>query len=218
MELTFLTICSWLDVILFVAAIAMHFSKKNVGLVNIYILQSIGIVVVLLFLAAEEHSRTILLSAILTAVIKLAVVPYILLGLIRKHKVTFSTGTYLSTPLILLAILFIVVFSNSVFTPVLSVIAPDSAGFLSLTLSAMLISLLLTVNRKGALSQIVGILSAENGVVALALSLNIHSGVGMELGIIFDVCVLVLVSSAFASLVAQHFGNMDVSEMRNLAE
>lgn len=218
MELSFLTICSWLNVVLFVAAIAMHFSKKNSGLVNIYILQSLVIVAALIFLAAEERSWAMFLSAAATALVKLFVVPYILLGLIRKHKVTFSSGAYLSMPLILLAILFIVAFVNSSFTPVFAVIAPESIGFLSLTLSVVLISLLLTVNRKGALSQIIGILSAENGVVALALSLNIQSGVGMELGIIFDVCVLVLVSSAFASIVAERFGTMDVSEMRNLAE
>jgi hydrogenase-4 component E len=218
MELSLMTIFSVLDAMLFVGAVAMHFSKKNVGLINIYLVQSLSIFCALLLLAWHEQSAIILISAIATGVVKLAIVPRILLGLIRKHKVTFTSGTYASTPVLLFAIVLIVTFAHSSFAPILAVVAPESSGFLFLTFSMVLTSLLLTINRKGAISQILGILSAENGVVALALSLNIHGGIGMELGIIFDVVVLVLVSSTFASIVAERFGTMDVSEMRNLAE
>ncbi|KKU78832.1 MAG: hypothetical protein UY04_C0025G0018 [Parcubacteria group bacterium GW2011_GWA2_47_7] len=210
--------CSWLDVALFATAIMMHWSKKNSGLVYIYVFQSLAVVMTLILLAWQEHSGVIIISAVATGVIKLIVVPIILLGLIRKHKVTFASGRYFGGSFILLATLFTVAFVHSFFTPILVAIAPDSSQFLFLTFAMILTSLLLTINRKGALSQIVGILSAENGVVAFALSLNIHGGIGMELGIIFDVCVLALVSSTFASLVQGHFGTMDVSEMRNLAE
>jgi len=213
----FTTIFS-LQAAIFLAALMLHFMKNNSGLVTTYVLQSLFVAAILLAVSYEEGSVVLLLLALATVAIKCALVPRVLSRLIKKHELTFASSTYLPTFIVLLITLFIVIFVHSSIAPLFAGIVTTSGDLSFLLLSALFVSLLLAINHKEALSQIVGILSMENSIVALALALNIHVGLWLELGILGDIFAWLLIGTTFVSVVSKHFGSTDVTSMRHLSE
>ena len=89
---------------------------------------------------------------------------------------------------------------------------------LLLAVAMMLISVFLIINRKGALSQMIGVLSLENGIVSFACLAGLEQTPGLQLGIIFDILVWVIIATVFASMVYKQYGSLDVTAMTHLKE
>jgi hydrogenase-4 component E len=218
MEHFIFTIILALQAAIFLAALLMHLMKNNSGLVTTYVLQSAFVAMILLAVYYTEGSLVLLLLALATIVIKCFLVPIVLSRLIKKHGLTFASSSYLPTFVVLLATLFVVIFVYSSLAPLFAGIMTESGDLLFLLLSSLFVSLLLAINHKEALSQIVGILSMENSIVALALALNVHVGLWLELGILGDIFAWLLIGTTFVSVVSKHFGSTDVTSMRHLSE
>lgn len=153
-----------------------------------------------------------------TILIKVILAPWVLVRLIKKHEMTFTAPAYLGTPLMFGAMLILVLAVHSSLAPILSRIAPGVGSLFYLSISAFFVSLFLAVNRKGAFSQIIGILSAENAIVVCAALMNIHTELWLELGILADIFAWLLIGTTFVTVVSKHFGTTDISRMKELAE
>ncbi|MDO8737111.1 MAG: hypothetical protein Q7K29_08555, partial [Thermoleophilia bacterium] len=144
------------------------------------------------------------------------VAPYFFFGLIRRHELKFSVSTYLNTPVSLLVIAVLLALTQSDFFETLSVLAESSKASLSLCFSTILISLFLSINRRGALSQMIGILSLENGIVAFAIFAGLEQSPGLQLGVTFNILIWVVIATVFASMIFRKFGSLDVTTMKKL--
>ena len=74
------------------------------------------------------------------------------------------------------------------------------------------------MNRKGAISQITGILSLENSIVAFGIVAGLEQSLALQLGIVFDVFVWLIIAIAFVSVVYRKIGSLDVTNMRKLRD
>jgi hydrogenase-4 component E len=127
-------------------------------------------------------------------------------------------SNYINTPLTLIIVAALTAIAHSsLFTPLVNIV-PGNQELLSLALSAIFISLFLIVNRKGALSQIVGVLSLENSIVAFAFFAGLEQAPSLQLGIIFDISAWVVIATVFMSMIYKHFGSLDVTEMKSLKD
>ena len=130
----------------------------------------------------------------------------------------FSVSTYLNTPITLLVIAVLVALTRTeVFLP-LAHLAPDGNNLLLLDVATIMISLFLSINRKGALSQMLGILSLENGIVSFALSAGLEQNPGLQLGITFNILIWIIIATVFISMMFRQFGSLDVTTMKKLTE
>lgn len=77
-------------------------------------------------------------------------------------------------------------------------------------------SVFLTINRKGAMSQIIGILSLENSIFVFSYFLGTKQSAMLEIGILFDVLFWIIISSTFVRMIVKHFGSIDVTQLREL--
>ena len=82
----------------------------------------------------------------------------------------------------------------------------------------MLLSIFLTINRKSALSQIIGILSLENSIVAFAIFAGLEQSPSLQIGILFDISIWLTIATAFISMIYAHFGSLDITSMKNLTD
>ena len=82
----------------------------------------------------------------------------------------------------------------------------------------MFLSLFLIINRKSALSQIVGILSLENSIVAFAIFAGLEQSLSLQIGILFDISVWLIIATVFMSMMYTHFGSLDVTDMKKLKD
>ena len=81
-----------------------------------------------------------------------------------------------------------------------------------------MIAFFLIINRQGALSQIVGVLALENGIIALAAYLGLKLSALVEFGLAFDLAVWISVATVFLGMVQQQFGSIATTEMDQLKE
>jgi hydrogenase-4 component E len=87
---------------------------------------------------------------------------------------------------------------------------------LSVAISVFLIGFFMMVNRRKALTQVLGMLTLENGVFLAAICLTYGMPLIVELGVFFDVLVAVLVLGILVYRIRETFESMDVSKMRRL--
>lgn len=208
----------FLQIVVFSAAVFMHLTKKNSSAIRLYIAQSAAVSLLLLLPAVEESSMLLSIAIASTIAVKLFIAPYFFFGLIRKHRLKFSVSTYLNTPITLLVIAVLVAVTRTeVFRP-LAHLASDVNNLLLLNAATIMISLFLSINRKGALSQMLGILSLENGIVSFALSAGLEQNPGLQLGITFNILIWIIIATVFISMMFRQFGSLDVTTMKKLTE
>jgi hydrogenase-4 component E len=196
----------------------LHLTKKNSSAVRLYIAQSSAISLLLLLPAIEESSPLLVIAIIATITVKLFIAPYFFFGLIRKHRLKYSVSTYLNTPITVLIIAALVAFTRTdVFSP-LAQLAIEGRNLLLLSVATIMISLFLIINRKGALSQMLGILSLENGIVSFALFAGLEQNPGLQLGITFNILIWIIIATVFISMIYRQFGSLDVTTMKKLTE
>jgi hydrogenase-4 component E len=204
--------------VLFGSVVFLHLSKKNAGATMAYGIQSLAIVGVLFGTFLETGNLWMLAIALVTLGAKVIMAPLFFTRLIRKHELTFSVSTYLNTPftLIVIAILTALAYSEK-FAP-LTFLVTGNQPLLELALASMFLSLFLIVNRKGALSQVLGILSLENSIVAFSIFAGLEQSPALELGIVFNICLWMIVATVFVSMIYRHFGTLDINSMTSLKD
>jgi hydrogenase-4 component E len=87
---------------------------------------------------------------------------------------------------------------------------------LAVAISLFLIGFFTMINRRKALSQVLGLLSLENGVFLATISLTYGVPLMVEIGIFFDVLVGVMVLGILIFRIRETFESMDVSRLRRL--
>ncbi len=206
------------DLIAFLSVIFVHLVKTNRNMIRLYVVQSFAVALVLIGLGLAEGERSLLLIGTLTLLIKGIMAPIFFARLMRRFGSRFTVNSYLSTPVTLLVLMLLVLFSYSrVFLP-LSSLVPQALGLLSLNIAIILIALFVVINRRGAFSQIIGVLSLENGILLLASFIGIKQPLALEMGIIFDIVVWMIIAHVFISLIYKQFGSLNTDKMKNLIE
>jgi len=204
--------------VMFLTLVFLHLTKKNFLATVAYSIQSLVITIVLFNSFLETNNFYLLLVVFLSLVIKVIIAPIFFTNLIKKHALAFSVSTYFSTPLILIiiSILTFIAYSDK-FLPLTSII-PNNQALLSIALSVIFMSLLLIINRKGALSQIIGILSLENSILAFIIFAGLEQSPGLQIGVIFNMFIWIIIASVFISMIYKHFGTLNVTSMKNLKD
>ena len=204
--------------IVFLTVVFLHLVKKNYGAVLAYNIQSLAIAAVLFNSFLETGGIALLLITLLALIVKVILAPLFFVRMIKKNGLRFSVSTYLSTPLTLIVIAGITAMAHAQKLAPLAYIVPANHSLLSLALSAMFLSLVLIINRKGALSQIIGILSFENSIIAFAVFAGLEQSPSLQAGILFDLFVWIVIATVFMSMIYKHFGTLDVTSMKHLKD
>ena len=194
-------------------------SRSLMFYVRLFALQSflLGLVA---FLVAVGYAEThILIAAVLTVAVKGVVIPFALTKIINKIKVhkEIDFNINITTSLLLCALLVIV--ADSVAKPILEAQqVSDRAVFrvLPVSIAVMMIGMFIMIARKQAVSQIVGLLTMENGVFLSGLSITHGMPLIVEVGIFFDIFVAVLILGVFVFRINQTFDTINMDVIRRL--
>ncbi len=161
----------------------------------------------------------IFIAAVMTVVVKAVFVPILLERLVDRIEIRHEIAPIVNVPLS------IVISGCLTFVAYLvgeSFYHPDEfAGSLghntlAVAISVFLIGFFMMINRRKALSQVLALLTLENGVFLAAICLTYGMPLIVELGVFFDVLVAVLVLGILVYRIRETFESMDVSKMRRL--
>ncbi len=153
-----------------------------------------------------------------TVVLKVFLIPFILLRVIRTGDIQREVQPYLGfTGSVVVGAMMI----GGAFALSSRLVLPGQAMstlLIPVAISTLLIGLLILVSRYKAITQVVGYLVLENGIYLFGLSLLHAMPLLVELGILLDVFVGVFVMAIVVYHIRQEFDHMDTQNLAPMKE
>ncbi len=186
------------------------------GQVHVFALQSFVLAILAAIVAVFEGDVMLLGVALLVLVIKVFVLPRVLARAVTNIGLERAAAPYVSTPIALAVCGALSVIAFYVMVPIAAPNPLPTAGAMPLAFAGVLIGLFVTVNRRRALTQILGFLTLENGIFLLALLATYGVPFIVEAGIFLDVLVAVSIMEVFVYRIKENFDSIDVGQMGEL--
>ena len=172
-------------------------------------------------IAYFNNAPHIYAAAVLTLIFKAILLPIVLERLMTKIAIRQEIEPFVNVPISVLVsgmlTLLAYIVTESLHRPD-EPAGPASLGHnvLAVAIALFLIGFFMMVNRRKALTQVLGLLSLENGVFLAAISLTYGMPLIVEIGIFFDVLVAVMVLAILIFRIRETFDSMDVSRLTRL--
>ncbi len=220
MNTAIVQILSVVMLVLLVSVVFLNVTKRNITAVMLLAIQSCAVSIAIFASAWYEQSLELFFAGLFTLAIKGIFASAFFRRVIVKYSLAFSGKTYLNTPLTLLvAAVLVGVAYSQLFQPWYALLSSASvAAALKGSLGAFFVALLLMINKKGALSELIGILSLENTIILIALLLGLRHNLQLETAITFDITVWICIAAVYLNLLYRQFGSLDVSALNRLKE
>jgi hydrogenase-4 component E len=184
--------------------------------VRVFALQSFVLALLAVAVAWYASSPELFGVAIALLILKCIVIPRVLNRAVRNIGISPASSPYLGTIVSLIVCGVLVIVAIYVLSPIASTDPLPTAGAIPLAFAGVLIGLFITVNRRRALTQILGFLMLENSIFLFALLLSYGVPFIVELGVFLDVLVAVLIMEVFVYRIKENFDSIDVGQMGEL--
>jgi hydrogenase-4 component E len=204
-----------------VLQIAMVGQRWIVTNIRIFAVQSFLLAAIAGTIAWFNHAPHIYIAAVLTLLVKVILAPVLLERLVDRIGIRKEIEPMINVPLsiIISGGLTLVGYTvaESFFRPE-EIAGARTLGHnaLAVAISLFLIGFFMMINRRKALTQVLALLSLENGLFLAAIALTYGMPLIVELGISFDVLVAVMVLGILVYRIRETFESMDVSKLRRL--
>ncbi len=186
------------------------------GQVLVFAVQSFGLAILAALVSFYTGSRELFGVALALALLKGIIIPRVLTRVVTNIGIERVAAPYLSTPIALAVCGALIVVAFYVMTPIAASNRLPTADAMPLALAGVLIGLFVTVNRRRALTQILGFLTLENSIFMLAVLATYGVPFIVEIGVFLDVLVAVLILEVFVYRIKQNFDSIDVGQMGEL--
>jgi hydrogenase-4 component E len=183
------------------------------GQVRMFAIQS-GILAALAAVVASFGGRLELFGvAAVFTIIKVIVIPNVLNRTVARIGMQRAVAPYLGTSTTLAVCAVLVVIAFTAMSPITGADPLPTADGIPLAFAGVLIGLFTTVNRRRALTQILGFLMLENSIFMIALLATYGVPLIVEIGVFLDVVVAVLILEVFVYRIKQNFDSIDVKQL-----
>ena len=200
-----------------VLQIAMVAQRWIVVHIRIFAAQSFFLAMIAATIAWFNHAPHIYIAAALTVVVKVILVPILFERLVERMEIREEIEPIVNVPISLVIAGGLTLVGYVVAE---SFYRPEEPGLghnaLAVAISLFLIGFFNMINRRKALTQVLALLSLENGLFLAAISLTYGMPLIVELGVFFDVLVAAMVLGILIYRIRETFESMDVSRLRRL--
>jgi len=186
------------------------------GQVRLFAAQSVFVSILAAVIAVFAHSAELFAVALGLVVVKVLIIPAILNRAVARIGLQRAVAPYLGTPATLFVCGLLVAIAFYVMAPISTSNPLPTADAIPLAFASVLIGAFVTVIRRRALTQILGFLMLENGIVLLALLATYGVPFIVEMGVFLDVLVGVLIMEVFIYRIKENFDSIEVGEMGRL--
>ena len=204
--------------VMLLLSFAMLAQRRVLSLVYLFAWQGAALFGSTVVVAASSGQHHLYYSAALTLVLKVGLLPFILHRLIRRLGVQWDMETLVNIPTTMLLGLVLVVFSFGLAQPITELATTIARSALGIAMAVIMLSFLMMITRRKAVSQVVGFLAMENGLFFAATSAVYGMPMVVELGIALDVLVAVFILGIFFFHIQEQFESLDLHHLEKLKE
>jgi hydrogenase-4 component E len=204
--------------VILMLSFAMISQRRILSLIHLFTLQGAALVCATALVGYVTHQPHLYLSAGLTLVLKVLLIPWLLHRVIERLDVRWDVETLLNIPTTMLVGIALVIFSFSLALPISRLSSSVASGTLGIALACVLLSFMMMITRSKAVPQVIGFLSMENGLFFAATSATYGMPMVVELGIALDVLVGILILGVFMFQIREQFDSLDIRHLEQLKE
>jgi hydrogenase-4 component E len=207
-----------LGAVLLMLAFAMLSQRRVLSLVHLFTMQGAVLVVATAVVGYATNQSHLFVSAALTLVLKVVLIPIMLHRVIQRLEVRWDTEPLINIPTTMLIGILLVIFAFNLGLPIARFSSTIARGTLGIALACVLLSFMMMITRTKAIPQVVGFLSMENGLFFAATSATYGMPMVVELGIALDVLIGVLILGVFMFQIREQFDSLDIRHLERLKE
>jgi len=188
------------------------YQSRLYALLNVFALHAIILALSVAWQAYVQSAPHLFVTAAIALVFKALVIPVALHRMVRRLGIHRQIETVVGIGPAMLAGIGLVALSMVVMlrvTPGADALAREDLAF---ALSVLLLGLLLMVTRRNAVSQVVGFMSMENGLVLAATGAR-GMPLVVEISVAFSILIAFIVIGIFLFRIRERFDSVDVSAL-----
>lgn len=207
-----LNIAHLLDTGVLILSFALLMQRRILSLVRLYALQAVVLAAAAAWQAHVTHAPHLFVTAFMALTLKGMIIPYVLhriilaLDIHRTVETVIQPAGALMVGIGLVALSIVLVFPITVSSAVLT------RESFAIALSVILIGMLIMITRPNAVSQVIGFMSLENGLILAAVAV---SGMPLlvEISIAFSVMVAFIIFGIFFFHIRERFESLDMKHL-----
>ena len=197
---------------LVLASFMMLYQDRLYALLNVYALHAGVLALSVAWQAYVQEAPHLYVTALIALVFKAVIIPVALHRIIRRLGIHREIENVIGIGLTMMAGIGLVALSMVVMlrvTPGADALAREDLAF---ALSVVLLGLLIMVTRRNAVSQVVGFMSLENGLVLAATGAK-GMPLVVEISVAFSVLIAFIVIGIFLFRIRERFDSVDVQAL-----
>jgi hydrogenase-4 component E len=219
MNLPFYAQCiNLLAALVLLVAFAMLTQRRIYSLIHLFAVQGALLVLSTAIVAHWTNQPHLYYSALLTLALKVMLLPWILHRITRALNVQWDVEPLINIPATMLFGIVLVIFAFNLAAPISEIAGTITKSTVGIALASILLSFLMMITRRKAVSQVLGFLSMENGLFFAATSATYGMPMVVELGIALDVLVGTLVFGVSFFHIRNTFESLDIHHLEKLGE
>ena len=185
------------------------YQDRLYALLNIYAIHAVVLALSVSWQAFIQDAPHLYVTAAIALIFKALIIPAALHRIIRRLGIQREIETVVGVGLTMLAGIALVALSLTVMLRITAAAGPLAREDLALALAVVLLGLLMMVTRRNAVSQIVGFMSLENGLVLAAVGAH-GMPLVVEISVAFSVLIAFIVIGTFLFRIRERFDTVDV--------
>jgi len=200
-----------------VTSFVLLYQTRLSSMLDIFALQSIMLACSVAWQAYAQDASQLYITAAIALVVKGVLIPGVLrrimekLGIHREIEPVVGIGLTMLAGVALSALAILVVF------PVTAHVPTFTRDDLAFALAVILLGLLLMITRHNAISQIIGFMSLENGLVLAATGAK-GMPLVVEISVAFSILIAFFVFGTFLFRIRERFDTVDVHALDRFRE
>ena len=194
-----------------VLSFLLLYQDRITAVLNVFALQAIALALSVAWQSIAQSAPHLVVTAAVALVVKGFIVPAALHRIVRKLDIHREIEEVIGGGVTMLAGLALVALSILLVQPVgeVSIIAREDLAF---ALAVVLLGLLMMITRRNAVTQIVGFMSLENGLVLAATGAK-GMPLVVEFSVAFSILIAFIVFGVFVFRIRERFDTVDVSAL-----
>ncbi|MGD9545474.1 MAG: hydrogenase-4 component E [Methylocystis sp.] len=212
MELLTIDIAHMLAGALVLTSFMLLYQDRLSGLINIYTLHAVILSLSVAWQAYYQHAPHLYVTAGIAVVFKALIIPFSLRHIVRRLGIHRTVEVVGGVGVTMLIGIFLVALSLVVMLPATASADPLAREDIAFALAIVLLGLLMMVTRRNAVSQIIGFMSLENGLILAAAGAN-GMPLVVEISVAFSILIAFIVIGIFLFRIRERFDNVDLFEL-----
>lgn len=188
------------------------YQERLAVLVNVFAAHASVLALSVAWQAYIQEAPHLYITALIALVFKALIVPFSLKQIIYRLRIHRTVEIIGGVRLTILAAIMLTALSMIVMLPATTTSNPLDREDLSFALAIILLGMLMMVTRRNAVSQIIGFMSLENGLVLAAAGAN-GMPLIVEISIAFSILIAFIVIGIFLFRIRERFDTVDLYEV-----